>query len=448
MKMWKLFLPGLKIKRWLFVFSIGLICSVIGLTVIFNLRVLGGIEQRILILFNELFANRQVIIFIGAFVFLFGILLSVIAFYETVKSVLQAFNPAEFERIMQVVYEKKQLDKGPKVVAIGGGTGLSTILRGFKEFTNNITAVVVVSDDGGSSGRLRKEFGVLPPGDIRNCLVALADKEPLMEKLFQHRFSGPEGLKDHSFGNLFITTLSEVSGDFLQAVKESSKILAVRGKVLPVTLTNVMLNAETLKGEIISGETAIGANRSGGIRRVFLEPEDCHSIPEVMEAIADADIVIMGPGSLYTSIMPNLLIGDIIRSLKRTQAARVFICNVMTQPGETDGYSAYDHVDAVIKHAGKVIDYVFVNEGKIKEEVLERYEKEGRFPVANDCEKIEALGIKCIIGDFSSSSDLARHDGLKIAKEILNEVLKDRGEFGKKQMLEYYLNQIGKKMQK
>lgn len=310
---------------------------------------------------------------------------------------------------------------GPKIAAIGGGTGLSTLLRGIKEYTENLTAIVTVADDGGSSGRLRKEMGILPPGDIRNCLVALADAEPLMQRLFQYRFgeNDPPELAGHSFGNLFIAAMCSITGDFEVAVKESSRVLAVRGRVLPSTLDDVVLCAELDDGSVVRGESFIP--RCGrAIRRVFLEPADAKALSEAVEAIEDADMIILGPGSLFTSVIPNLLVRGITEAIRESPATKAYVCNVMTQPGETDGYTASDHVRAILEHVGDgVIDYVIVNQGEVPRSLQERYRMEGSFPVVPDVERLSSLGIEFIGGDFVSENNLARHDPAKLARSVM-----------------------------
>ncbi len=309
--------------------------------------------------------------------------------------------------------------KGPKIVVIGGGTGLGTILRGLKEVSSNLTAIVTVADDGGSSGRLSREFGILPPGDIRNCLVAMADLEPLMEKLMQYRFGGDSVFAGHNFGNLFLTAMINVTGDFEKAIKESSKVLAVRGRVLPATLEHVTLNAEFADGSVVCGESAIPlAGRP--IARVFLEPKNSKPVAESIMAIKDADVILLGPGSLYTSIIPNLLVTDIAEAIRSSSATKVYVCNAMTQPGETDGYSASRHIQAIIDHAGPgLIDYAIVNTGDIPAQILGRYAEEGAKPVEADMERIKALGITPIAMDIIKKTSVIRHDALKLAEVVL-----------------------------
>lgn len=319
----------------------------------------------------------------------------------------------------------KPIKKGPKIVVLGGGTGLGTILRGLKEITSNLTAIVTVADDGGSSGRLRKEFGILPPGDIRNCLVALADLEPLMERLMQYRFSGSSNLAGHSFGNLFITAMTDITGDFEAAIKESSKVLAVRGQVLPATLENVQLKALLADGAVANGESLI--SKSGQpIQKISLEPADCRPVPEAVSAIKEADLIILGPGSLFTSIIPNLLVKEIAAAIRRAEAIKLYICNAMTQPGETDNYSASDHVRAIINHAGQgLVDIMLVNTEPITEDILKRYAEEGARPVKVDLEQIKSLGVTPLASRIIVKSTVVRHDARKLAK-IVNSLARSR----------------------
>lgn len=316
-------------------------------------------------------------------------------------------------------YRNGKGGKGPKIVVIGGGTGLGTILRGLKEITPHLTAIVTVADDGGSSGRLRREFGILPPGDIRNCLVAMADIEPLMEKLFQYRFAGSSNLAGHNFGNLFLAAMTEITGDFEEAIKESSKVLAVRGQVLPATLEHVVLKAEMADGRIIVGESEIPKARTS-IKKVFLEPADCKPVPESIEAIREADIIILGPGSLYTSVIPNLLVKEIAVAIRESTAVKVYVCNAMTQAGETDNYSAGQHLQAIIDHVGPgLVDIALVNTETISREILDRYSEEGAKPVRVDPDVIAGLGVTPLAAPVITKSNYIRHDASKLAGIII-----------------------------
>lgn len=312
------------------------------------------------------------------------------------------------------------MERDLKLVVIGGGTGLSVLLKGLKKYTSNLTAVVTVSDDGGSSGRLRTELGVLPPGDIRNCLVALAETETLMDKVFQHRFKKAGSLNGHSMGNLLLVAMAEITGDFVTAIKEISKVLAVKGRVIPATLEHVVLGAYMEDGNTILGETAI-RNYKGKIRQVFLVPDTCEPVPDTLEAIKQADAVILGPGSLYTSIIPNLLVKGIKEAIEESQAVIFYISNIMTEKGETDDYTAADHLQVIIDHLGKqLIDYVILNSGSIDEVRLNRYREENALPVKGDKERIEKMGIKVIEADLVADDELAWHDPDKLAGIVID----------------------------
>ena len=283
--------------------------------------------------------------------------------------------------MVDLLYEQNLLSRAPRVVVIGGGTGMPVLLRGLKELTSNLTAIVTVADDGGSSGRLRGELGILPPGDIRNCLIALATTEPLLEQLFQYRFNTDSQLDGHSFGNLFIAAMSEITGDFEAAVKESSKVLAVRGRVLPVTLDNIGLGAELVDGRVVYGESNITADPVA-IKKVHILPADVTPLPEALLALQEADAIVLGPGSLYTSVIPNLLVPGIAQAIADSNATKIYACNVMTQPGETTGYTASDHLRAILQHTTpELVDYVLVNTAAIEPALLQRYQAEGAEPV-------------------------------------------------------------------
>ncbi|HIX84379.1 MAG TPA: YvcK family protein [Candidatus Megamonas gallistercoris] len=311
------------------------------------------------------------------------------------------------------------MDKGPNITVVGGGTGLSVLLRGMKEVTRNVTAVVTVADDGGSSGRLREEFNVIPPGDLRNCLVALADTEPMMEKLFQYRFTGNSDLAGHSFGNLFITAMTEVTGDIEQALKESSRVLAVKGRVFPATTAKVCLSATMDDGSVVDGESQIPLVHKR-IKRVHIFPRQVEAVPSTLKAIREAEVIVLGPGSLYTSVIPNLLVEDIAKEIRESSAIKIYICNVMTQPGETDDYTASMHVRALIEHGGNgIVDYVLVNNKPISQEMQEYYAREGQYPVLVDENAIEDLGVKCFKADIIDDSQMIHHDSLKLAHQVM-----------------------------
>lgn len=316
------------------------------------------------------------------------------------------------------IHNEIALSKGPKVVVIGGGTGLGTILRGLKKITANLTAIVTMADDGGSSGKLRAETGMLPPGDIRNCLVAMADLEPLMEKLMQYRFKKTGSLAGHNFGNLFIAVMVGIFGDFEQAIKETSKVLAVRGQVLPSTTDSIQLKARLIDGREIIGESAI-PQAGAPIEKVSLEPVNVTPLSGVLTAIKEADVILLGPGSLYTSIIPNLLVPGIADAIRESVATKVYVCNVMTQHGETDGYSASQHVETIIKHAGRnLIDIAVINTAELPLDVLEKYAEEGAEPVAADVERIEEMGITALQADVLNCDGVIRHDAEKMSKLV------------------------------
>jgi len=359
--------------------------------------------------------------FLGGFTLFLGIALIFVGLERTVKSFLSVFlPPKEEKKVFDLIYQKRQLARGPKFVVIGGGTGLSTLLYGLKEYTSNITAIVTVADDGGSSGRLREQFGLLAPGDIRNCLVALADTEPLMRNLFQFRFGGKAELDGHSFGNLFITAMTKITGDFEKAVKESSKVLAIRGQVVPSTLEEVRLIAEYEDGTKILGESKI-SNRKKPIKRIYLDQKDCQATPEALSALKEADVVVIGPGSLYTSVIPNLLIEGITEAILESKAIKIYVCNIMTQSGETDNYKASDHIEALVAHAkSKLFDYCILNFAPIPPQFVEKYKQEDAYPVLADLEKIEEMGFSVIKDNLVSAKDCVRHDAQKLARIIVD----------------------------
>jgi uncharacterized cofD-like protein len=322
-----------------------------------------------------------------------------------------------------------------RVVAFGGGTGLASLLRGLKKYVArrrgrlarmpiaDLAAVVTVTDDGGSSGRLRRNYHVLPPGDIRNCLVALSADEALLSRLFQYRFPRGPGLGGHSFGNLFLTALTGVTGDFAEAVRLSSEVLAIRGRIFPSTIDPVALEAELENGRLVHGETRISRSRRR-IRRVRLQPRGVRPLPEVLEAIGRADLILIGPGSLYTSVIPSLLVSGIADAVRRSPALRVYIANLMTQLGETSGYSAADHVKALIDHFGPgMIDWVVLNRGKPSSRLSRRYHAQGADPVDPDAARIGALGCRTILARVMEESLVVRHHSDRLARLLVRRFL-------------------------
>jgi uncharacterized cofD-like protein len=311
----------------------------------------------------------------------------------------------------------------PRIVVLGGGTGLSVMLRGLKHKPLHITAIVTLGDDGGSSGILRSEMDMPPPGDIRNVLIALADVEPMLSKMLQFRFPSGSGLAGHSLGNLIIAAMKEISGDFVAAIKALSKVLAVRGQVLPATADAIVLRAELEDGRVIVGESNI-PRANGRIRRMMIEPADAKPLDEALEAIREADAILVGPGSLYTSIIPNLLVPQIARAIRESPAVKLFVCNIMTQPGETDGYTVSDHLNAIFRHVGHhLFDYVIVNNGEIPQHVLDRYAQEGAVPVRIDENEIGRIGCRMIADRLFEYRQYLRHDAALLSDHIYRLVL-------------------------
>jgi uncharacterized cofD-like protein len=336
---------------------------------------------------------------------------------------------------MQLNKEENQhpTKRGFRLVSIGGGTGLSTLLRGLKRhtvlpgevppsgsFISELTAVVTVSDDGGSSGRLRRELNILPPGDIRNCLVAVSEDENLLSKLFRHRFSSAGDLEGHSFGNLFLAALTAVTGDFTEAVKRASEILATRGHILPATSSNVQLEALMDDGSRVVGETNITASEKR-IVELCMSPENAQPLAQTLKAIAEADIITIGPGSLFTSLIPNMLVNGIPEAIAGSRAVKVFVCNLMTEANESLHMSASDHIKAIYAHARRrIFDYALVNCAQVSPGMLEKYAEERAEQVECDTANIEALGLKCITGNFVEENDFARHATDQICLELLS----------------------------
>lgn len=393
--------PGMKVKRWILLCALGII------------MIMAGSMQTI--------SPRHIVIrLLGVLVLIAGIVAVVTGIRKMVKSFISVFLPMREKELVDIVYQKRQLERGYKIVVVGGGTGLSILLHGVKEYTSNLTAVVTVADDGGSSGKLRDQFDVLPPGDVRNCLVALADAEPLMQQLFQFRFKKGSDLQGHNFGNLFIAAMSKLTGDFDKAIKESSKVLAIRGQVVPSTLERVRLVAEHQNGHKTFGESRISQSMSP-VKKLYLTPQECQPSPEALKAFSEADAIILGPGSLYTSIIPNLLVGGIPEAIVKSQALKIYICNVMTQAGETDDYAASDHIKAIIEHTNaEIIDYCIVNNAFAPEELLLRYREENAYPVVVDTEKIKQSGITVIETDVMSTENYLRHDPERLARVIID----------------------------
>lgn len=408
-------IPGLQVKRWFALIFIGATMMAFGFLILCDIKpVFYTMEfvRKIAMNISTEWVAFTIIMF-GAAMFFKG-------WQKTNLSILDLNNGREKETILEALYRRRKLNRGPKIVAIGGGTGLSMLLKGIKHITNNITAVVTVGDDGGSSGRLREGMGILPPGDIRNCIAALADDEDLITKLFQYRFKSGEGLEGHSFGNLFLTALCAITGDMVRAVKESSNVLSIRGRVLPSTLDDMKLVAEMEDGRIIRGESNI-PEAHGKVKRLFTDPVDCKPLEDVITAIKEADLIIMGPGSLYTSVIPNLLIEEIAKEVVASNAKKIYVCNIMTQPGETDNYSVSDHVSAMMRHANarKLVDAVLVNDF-IPANLASKYKAASSYPVKIDLENLKKLGVKIFSKKLieDNKEGLVRHSSNRVARAI------------------------------
>ncbi len=332
---------------------------------------------------------------------------------------------------------------GLRVVAIGGGTGLSTLLRGLRRSVllpgqtlpesgininepviSDLAAVVTVTDDGGSSGRLRRDFNMLPPGDLRNCMVALSEEEDVLAQLFRHRFKSGDALGGHNFGNLFLAALTELTGDFAHAIQLASKILSTRGRIYPVTTANATLVARMDDGSIVKGETSITASRRR-IAELMLDPPYAEAMPETIEAIERADLISIGPGSLYTSIITNLLVKELPKALARAKGTRVYVCNLMSQANESLDLTAAQHIEKIYEHTGApIFDYALVNTAPFSAETIARYAAEGAGPIAADVARIEAMGVHCITGNFASEENVVRHDAMVVTRALLGLVAK------------------------
>ncbi|MEN8076791.1 gluconeogenesis factor YvcK family protein [Clostridioides difficile] len=432
--------PGIKIKRWVLLGFIGVVILVLGVVEIFS---------------NEGYSSTIKMLYL--FLSLIGILMMYIALSEFIKSFISLINSEKVKitindkNIEELVDEKRVHVGGPKVVVIGGGTGLSTMLRGLKLYTNNITAIVTVGDDGGGSGKLRADLGMLPPGDIRNCILALADTEPIMEDLLQYRFQ--EGsLKGQNFGNLFLAAMAGISENFEDAVQKMSSVLAVTGKVLPVTLDDMKLIAELENGNIIEGESIIPEEvikQKSKIEKLRINPEKAKPLMDALIAIKEADAIVMGPGSLYTSIIPNLLVEDIEEAINESDAIKIYISNVMTQPGETDNFAVSDHIRTLMKYSGRgSIQYVIANNGIIPTEIEERYLSQGSKLVELDYENIKKLNVEVVETDLVKiTKGYVKHDSEHLAQVLMATILDKKLLYDKKKIIEYmYLSKmIGKK---
>ncbi|MEM6453291.1 MAG: gluconeogenesis factor YvcK family protein [Cyanobacteria bacterium P01_D01_bin.105] len=420
--------PGLLVKRWMLlstigIFSVGLGIMVwLGLTPVFyTVRFVGNLLNLI----TRLLPNYVS----GPLAVLGGLLFIIWGQTRTLNAIVEVLLPAnEEDNLWDAIATHRRLRKGPRIVVIGGGTGLSTLLRGLKHYTSNITAIVTVADDGGSSGRLRREMGGIPPGDIRNCLTALADEEKLLTELFQYRFESGSGLSGHSFGNLFLSAMNEITGDWERAIAASSQVLAIRGRVLPSTLSDVSLWANLSDGRHIEGESNITKAR-GNIDEIGCIPATPPALPQAIEAIEGADYIIMGPGSLYTSIIPNLLVPDLVDAIDRRRVPRIYICNIMTEPGETQGYTVSEHIQAIDRACGKYLfDAVLVQKKMPSQMAIDRYLQEGSTPVMLDRDAIIDSQRRIVIANVMSEIEgTVRHDPKRLARVLVKWYERTRG---------------------
>ena len=400
--------PGIQLKRWLLLFTAGVIVCAFSLALLFNNQVMGMAEEllfRLSYLATGEYGNTVPLV-LGIVGMLVGIGIMIYAVRRIVRSIVEAVSPESSDSLLETIFTERKLSSGPAITVVGGGTGLSTLLRGMKYITGNCTAVVSVGDDGGSSGRLRNELGIIPPGDLRKCVVAMADSEPLMERVMQYRFEGDSYLSGHSLGNLFLAAIAETEGGMVEGLNAASQILKVRGHVIPTTLHNIQLAADMTDGSYVLGQAEI-AQAHKTVQRLHMVPENVPATQSAVEAIRQADILVLGPGSLYTSVICNLLVPEIREAVLQCKATKIYVCNVMTQPGETDGFGAF-------------LDYVIVNSEEISDEQKALYRAKGQEPISPDIEKIEQMGIHVIPAKLISKSDMVRHDPQKLARAIMS----------------------------
>jgi len=409
--------PGLYIKRWLFIIMVGITLLGLGFAVILIDLYRTDSTNPTLLVFLSYASLRFIPRIWRAIIFgSLGIGFVVYGIYKLNRSLLKPFIRPGSDVLDQLTWFRRR-ERGPRIVTIGGGHGLSTLLRGLKTHTRKLTAVVTVADDGGSSGRLRETFGILPPGDIRNCLAALSNDEDMLTQLFQYRFSGSPDLEGHSFGNLFITALADLTGSFESAVVESGRVLSVNGRVLPSTLSDVRLVAamelpHSLNEVRVEGESQI-PKMAGRVRRVWLEPNDAAAFPPVIKELLNADIIVVGPGSLYTSILPNLLVQDVLTSIHASRAIKIYVCNIATQSGETDSFTCYDHIRALEEHVGEnLFDVILCNnnyDGNVG--------VNSQWVVADEKTLSDT---RTFCADLTEEGHPWRHDSLKLAQVIMD----------------------------
>jgi uncharacterized cofD-like protein len=412
--------PGMHIKRWLALLLAGIVILGLGAAIFLRdlYRTTAAPEIAIVYWLTGAWLQPEVR---AALVAALGLALTGVGMWGLMRSVVAPF-VGRNDSVLEVLYTKRYLARGPRIVAIGGGTGLSTLLRGLKGYSANITAVVAVADDGGSSGRLRQQLGIVPPGDIRNCIAALADAEPLMTQLMQYRFPSGSGLDDHAFGNLFIAAMTAVTGDFEEAVRESNRVLAVRGQVLPATSVPLNLSARLASGKTLYGQVGI-ATADEPIEQVFIEPADVRATVEALERILEAEMIVLGPGSLFSSVLPNLLISDVRDALAASAGLKAYVCNVATQPGETQSMTASAHLEALFNHVGEdLIDYVILN----RNTHARRPEGWRAEPVEVDVRRLEELPVVIVEEDVIDPANAHRHDPAKLAAALMRLLQEDR----------------------
>ena len=417
--------PGLVVKRWVLTSGLGLLLALLGAAVWADLQPIYWMLSTIKWLLQEVtqVLPRGVT---GPLVLVAGAALVLWGQSRSFGSIQQALAPDKGTLLVDALAAQGRLNRGPNIVAIGGGTGLSTLLSGLKRYSSNITAIVTVADDGGSSGVLRRELGVQPPGDIRNCLAALSREEPLLTRLFQYRFRAGSGLEGHSFGNLFLSALTAITGSLESAITASSRVLAVQGQVVPATNADVRLWAELENGERLEGESNIGKATSP-IVRLGCTPERPPALPRALEAIANADLILLGPGSLYTSLLPNLLVPELVTAIRRSKAPRLYICNLMTQPGETDGLDVAGHlraIEAQLASLGidqRLFTAVLAQEDLGPSPLLKIYRQHGAEPVTCDARHLRKLGYQVMQAPLQGARPTAtlRHDPRSVALAVM-----------------------------
>jgi uncharacterized cofD-like protein len=412
--------PGMHLKRWLLLMVLGVTLLGLGAAVLIVVGYRTLPKDSFIFALTGAGLDRTIR---GVVIAVVGLGLIGVGVWGLMRSIVSPF-VQRGDSVMEVLYTKRYLARGPRIVAIGGGTGLSVLLRGLKGYSANITAIVAVADDGGSSGRLRQQLGIVPPGDIRNCIAALADAEPLMTQLMQYRFPPGSGLDDHAFGNLFIAAMTAVTGDFEEAVRESNRVLAVRGQVLPATSVPLNLGAILASGRRLQGQVAI-SHAEEPIEQVTIEPQDVRGNREALERILEADMIVIGPGSLFSSVLPNMLISDIRDAVAAAPGVRVYVCNVATQPGETGAFTAAAHLDALFHHIGDgLIDYALLNSNH----AARRPEGWLGEPVRVDERRLEELPVTVIEEDLVDVTNAHRHDSAKLAAALMRLQQEERAE--------------------